>query len=125
MTAIVRNAAKIAVPEAEVVERDILDLRTEDLQSFDTVVNAFGTLPDRSYLHFLREFYEGASNQAKNLEQLRRYSGVNWTFVSPAAIFDPKGKRTRTYQKGKDHMIHNSKGESYVSYADFFDCHCG
>jgi putative NADH-flavin reductase len=41
------------------------------------------------------------------------------TFISPAAFFDPTGKRTGFYQKGKDNLIVNEKGQSYVSYADF------
>ena len=34
-------------------------------------------------------------------------------------MFDPEGKRTGTYQSGKDHLLVNSKGESYISYADY------
>jgi putative NADH-flavin reductase len=39
--------------------------------------------------------------------------------MSPAAFFSPDGKRTGTYRKGKDNLLLNSKGQSYVSYADF------
>jgi len=60
-----------------------------------------------------------ASNQGKNLEDLRNTSGIKWTFISPAAFFDPEGKRTGTYRKGKDNLIVNAEGESYLSYADF------
>ncbi|MCD9024717.1 NAD(P)-dependent oxidoreductase [Cohnella silvisoli] len=59
-----------------------------------------------------------ASSQAANLEDLK-YSGIKWTFVSPAAFFNPAGKRTGSYQTGKDNLIVNSKGESHLSYADF------
>lgn len=44
---------------------------------------------------------------------------MNWTFISPSAVFDPDGKRTGFYQSGKDHLLVNSKGESYISYADY------
>lgn len=60
-----------------------------------------------------------ASNQGKNLEDLQNSTGILWTFVSPAAFFNPEGKRTGTYQLGKDNVIVNAKGESHVSYADF------
>ncbi|MCQ6560992.1 NAD(P)-dependent oxidoreductase [Paenibacillus mendelii] len=60
-----------------------------------------------------------ATNQGKNLEDLRNSTGIKWTFVSPAAFFNPEGRRTGTYQAGKDNLIVNSKGESHVSYADY------
>lgn len=28
-------------------------------------------------------------------------------------------KRTGHYKKGKEHLLYNSKGDSYISYADF------
>lgn len=68
---------------------------------------------------FPKEYLPTASNQGKNLEDLKASEGIQWTFVSPAAFFNPEGKRTGAYQKGKDNFIVNAKGESYVSYADF------
>lgn len=68
---------------------------------------------------FPKEIMPIAANQGKNLEDLKNSSGIKWTFVSPAAFFDPEGKRTGSYQKGKDHLIVNAKGESYISYADY------
>lgn len=59
-----------------------------------------------------------ALNQGKNLEILQGTEGLNWTFVSPSANF-AVGTRTGSYTKGKDNLLVNSKGESYVSYADF------
>lgn len=63
--------------------------------------------------------YPTAENAAKSLEILQQTDSIKWTFISPAAEFDYEGKRTGSYQKGKDHLIFNSKGKSYVSYADF------
>ncbi|MBW7474715.1 NAD(P)-dependent oxidoreductase [Paenibacillus oenotherae] len=60
-----------------------------------------------------------ASNQARNLEDLQSAPNIKWTFISPAAFFDPEGVRTGSYQKGKDNLIVNAKGDSYVSYADY------
>lgn len=45
-------------------------------------------------------------------------SSIKWTYVSPSAFFDPEGARTGNYTVGNDHLIFNSTGESYVSYAD-------
>ncbi|TJY41174.1 NAD(P)-dependent oxidoreductase [Cohnella pontilimi] len=64
-------------------------------------------------------FKPTASGQGRNLADLEQSEGIKWTFVSPAAIFDPEGKRTGAYKAGKDKLIVNSKGESYISYADY------
>ncbi|MGE8206570.1 NAD(P)-dependent oxidoreductase [Heyndrickxia sp. NPDC080065] len=63
-------------------------------------------------------FLATAQNQGKNLEDLQN-SSITWTFLSPSAFFDPEGPRTGKYEAGKDHLLVNSKGESYVSYADY------
>lgn len=68
---------------------------------------------------FPKEYYATASNQGQNLQDLQQSADVQWTFISPAAFFDPQGKRTSSYKKGKDHLITNEKGQSYVSYADY------
>jgi putative NADH-flavin reductase len=60
-----------------------------------------------------------AKGQGRNLEELLETNDLTWTFVSPSAVFDAEGKRTGSYQSGKDHLLVNSKGESYISYADF------
>ncbi|WP_019911588.1 NAD(P)-dependent oxidoreductase [Paenibacillus sp. HW567] len=59
-----------------------------------------------------------ALNQGKNLEILKGTKDLKWTFVSPSANF-AVGARTGAYETGKDHLLSNSKGESYVSYADY------
>ncbi|TDM13427.1 NAD(P)-dependent oxidoreductase [Macrococcus bovicus] len=59
-----------------------------------------------------------ASGQAQNLDELRQTTDINWTFLSPAGFFDPEGDRTGSYQLGQDVLLMNSKGESYISYAD-------
>ncbi|WP_285769273.1 NAD(P)-dependent oxidoreductase [Peribacillus sp. SI8-4] len=68
---------------------------------------------------FPKEYYATAFNQSKNLEDLEQASGIQWTFISPSAFFDPQGTKTGQYVLGKDNLLVNSKGESYVSYADF------
>lgn len=68
---------------------------------------------------FPKEYVATASQQGENLKDLQQTEGLKWTFLSPAAFFDPEGKRTGSYVKGKDQLIVNSKGDSYVSYADY------
>jgi uncharacterized protein len=60
-----------------------------------------------------------ANGQGRNLQELQGTTDLTWTFVSPSAVFDAKGQRTGSYQSGKDHLLFNTKGESYISYADF------
>jgi uncharacterized protein len=60
-----------------------------------------------------------AKGQGRNLEELQATTDLTWTFVSPSAVFDVEGERTGSYQSGKDHLLVNTKGESYISYADF------
>ncbi|RDZ06438.1 hypothetical protein C3744_28865 [Priestia megaterium] len=60
-----------------------------------------------------------AVNAGKQLEELQKTDSITWTYISPSGFFDPEGKRTGSYKVGKDHVILNSKGESYISYADY------
>ena len=162
VTAIVRSAKKLTGDGMAVLEKDVFDLKADDLQGFDIIVNAFGAPAGQEHLHvdagrvlieamqsapdtrlivvggagslfvddaqtvrlietpeFPKEYVPTASNQGKNLEDLQNAKGIKWTFISPAAYFNPEGKRTGSYQKGKDNLIVNAKGESYISYADF------
>ncbi|WP_260285162.1 NAD(P)-dependent oxidoreductase [Peribacillus aracenensis] len=162
VTAIVRDEAKVQNQGASVLEKDVFDLKAEDISGFDVVVNAFGAAPGKEHLHveagkilieamkgapqtklivvggagslfvdeaktirvldtpeFPKEYYATAYNQSKNLGDLQNATGIQWTFISPSAFFDPQGNRTGRYTLGKDNLLVNSKGESYVSYADF------
>ncbi|CAH1201524.1 hypothetical protein PAECIP111890_01931 [Paenibacillus sp. JJ-223] len=60
-----------------------------------------------------------ASNQTQNLQDLQASTGIQWTFLSPAGFFNPKGARTGKYQAGHDVIMVNSEGNSYISYADY------
>lgn len=64
-------------------------------------------------------FTPTAKGQGRNLQELQETATITWTFISPSAMFDAEGKRTGAYQSGKDHLLVNSKGESYISYADY------
>ena len=63
-------------------------------------------------------FLPTASAMGEAFAKLRD-SLANWAYLSPAAVFDPRGKRTGKYTLGWDVMIVNKSGESYVSYPDF------
>lgn len=162
VAALVRDKAKIQAQNVEVIEKNIFDITTDDINKFDVIVNAFNAAPGEEHKHieagrvlndalknttnvklvvvggagslyvdeektiqvkdtpdFPAAFLPTAINMGKALEELQNTSGFQWTYISPAGLFDPEGKRTGSYQKGKDQLILNSKGESYISYADF------
>ncbi|MCD8213142.1 MAG: NAD(P)H-binding protein [Campylobacter sp.] len=63
--------------------------------------------------------HKGVANAtAQSLDEIKRHDNVKWTYVSPAAQYDAKGARTGKYTLGTDWIILNSKGKSYISYAD-------
>lgn len=68
--------------------------------------------------NFPAAYFPAASNMAAAFAKLQG-SNANWTYLSPAAMYDPTGKRTGSYTLGDDVLIANKSGESYVSYADY------
>ncbi|PTF39931.1 hypothetical protein BUY29_10615 [Staphylococcus cohnii] len=64
-------------------------------------------------------FVPTAKAQGRNLQDLEATQGITWTFLSPSADFNAEGVRTGSYQSGKDNLLVNSNGNSYISYADF------
>lgn len=66
------------------------------------------------------EEYKPVSNaMALTLEELRQRKDVLWTYVSPAADFDPEGKRVGRYALAGEEFTVNKEGKSYISYADY------
>lgn len=59
-----------------------------------------------------------ASNMGKAFDLLSA-SDIQWTYFSPAAFFDFEGSATGQYCLGKDNVMTNKAGESYISYADY------
>lgn len=60
-----------------------------------------------------------AREHLEALHVLRREGqGVDWTFVSPPAGFQP-GKRTGKYQVGQDALLTASDGQSHISMEDY------
>lgn len=60
-----------------------------------------------------------AAAMAQALAELRQRADVRWTYLSPAADFQPDGARTGSYTLGGEELILNAKGESVISYADY------
>ncbi|KAA0970464.1 NAD(P)-dependent oxidoreductase [Aureimonas fodinaquatilis] len=54
---------------------------------------------------------------AKFLDRLKALPDINWTFLSPSALFVP-GERTGKFRLGKDTLISNESGSS-ISFEDF------
>jgi putative NADH-flavin reductase len=50
--------------------------------------------------------------------EVYRSAGVDWTFVSPAAMIEP-GARTGHYRVGSEQLVVNLEGKSRVSIEDF------
>jgi putative NADH-flavin reductase len=68
---------------------------------------------------FPEAFAPTAKGQGRNLQDLKATQDITWTFVSPSADFNAEGERTGSYQSGKDNVLVNANGNSYISYADF------
>jgi hypothetical protein len=58
-----------------------------------------------------------AASHARALELLQA-SGINWTYFSPAAFFEP-GARTGKFRIGDRSLIADDKGQSRISLEDY------
>lgn len=52
------------------------------------------------------------------LQALRSTTDLDWTFLSPSALFEP-GQRTGTFRLGKDTLLADKDGSSRISMEDF------
>ncbi|MGG4447842.1 NAD(P)-dependent oxidoreductase [Brevibacillus porteri] len=68
---------------------------------------------------FPKAYLATAQKHGEYLHVLEESNGIQWTYISPSAFFDPAGERTGAYQLGKDHLLVNASGQSYVSYPDY------
>lgn len=67
---------------------------------------------------FPAEYKAEASAGADFLETLRQEKELDWTFLSPSALFDGT-ERTGKFRLGTDELLVNSDGNSSISFADF------
>ncbi|MER0123136.1 NAD(P)-dependent oxidoreductase [Streptococcus sp. ZJ93] len=68
---------------------------------------------------FPGDFFPLAEAMSKGLAALRKVSGVNWTYISPAADFEVDYPKTGEYLLAGEIFTVNQAGESKVSYADY------
>ncbi|TKI58059.1 NAD(P)-dependent oxidoreductase [Brevibacillus antibioticus] len=68
---------------------------------------------------FPKAYLATAQKHGEYLHVLGESNGIQWTYISPSAFFDPAGEKTGAYRLGKDHLLVNASGQSYVSYADY------
>ena len=68
-------------------------------------------------LDFPKEYSPVAKATAEVLEFLRKEKSLNWLYISPAAEYDPSGKRGDYRIIGEEFAL-NAENKSYVSYAD-------
>ena len=59
-----------------------------------------------------------AEKGAAFLELLRKEAELNWTFLSPSALFTA-GERTGQFRLGTDQLLVASDGQSSISFEDY------
>jgi len=52
------------------------------------------------------------------LNALRTEQALDWTFLSPSALFEP-GTRTGAYRSGKETLLADANGKSWISMEDY------
>lgn len=67
---------------------------------------------------FPAEYKAEASAGAAFLEALRQEKELDWTFLSPSALFF-EGERTGKFRVGKDDLLVSAEGQSSISFADY------
>ena len=67
---------------------------------------------------FPAEYKEEATAGAAFLDALRLERELDWTYLSPSALFAP-GERTGKFRLGTDQLLADAKGESHISMEDF------
>lgn len=60
-----------------------------------------------------------ANAMGKALDDLRKTTDVQWTYISPAGDFQADAPKTGSWIWGGEELTLNSKGESIISYADY------
>ena len=67
---------------------------------------------------FPAEYKAEASAGAAFLEALRQEKELDWTFLSPSALF-VEGERTGKFRIGKDDLLVSADGQSSITFADY------
>lgn len=67
--------------------------------------------------NFPAAYKQEASAGSAFLDLLRKENELDWTFLSPSALFVP-GRRTGAFRVGKDQLLSNEEGSS-ISFEDY------
>lgn len=67
---------------------------------------------------FPKEYLEEARRGREFLRALQSTEDLDWTFLSPAALFEP-GQRTGRYRLGQDSLLLGPDGRSRISMEDY------
>jgi putative NADH-flavin reductase len=67
---------------------------------------------------FPPEYKQEAEQGAAFLDRLRQQRELNWTFLSPSALF-VAGERTGKFRLGTDQLLIAADGRSWISFEDF------
>lgn len=68
--------------------------------------------------NFPAQYKAEASKGGDFLDLLRQEKELNWTFLSPSALF-VAGERTGKFRLGADQLLTDSAGKSWISFEDF------
>jgi putative NADH-flavin reductase len=68
--------------------------------------------------NFPAQYKAEAEKGGAFLDQLTQEKELNWTFLSPSALFAP-GNRTGKFRLGTDQLLTGADGKSWISFEDF------
>jgi hypothetical protein len=68
--------------------------------------------------NFPAQYKAEAEKGGAFLDRLRQEKELNWTFLSPSALFEP-GNRTGRFRLGNDQLLVDPAGKSWISFEDF------
>jgi len=67
---------------------------------------------------FPEQYKAEATRGGDFLDLLRQEQGLNWTFISPSALF-VAGERTGKFRLGTDQLLTGADGKSWISFEDY------
>ncbi|MEW6643613.1 MAG: NAD(P)-dependent oxidoreductase [Pseudomonadota bacterium] len=67
---------------------------------------------------FPEQYKAEATRGGDFLDLLRQEQELNWTFISPSALFVP-GERTGKFRLGTDQLLADEGGKSWISFEDY------
>lgn len=68
--------------------------------------------------NFPAQYKAEAEKGGAFLELLRQEKDLNWTFISPSALF-VEGERTGKFRLGTDQLLADANGKGWITFADY------